>query len=181
MAEETRAINAENNLDNMIKTAQDTLKQSIEDESKLRNDSLSQLDNSIKENSTNHSKSISSEQSRAINAETILDSKINNVETTFTIENEATLRTDSFNQLENKINEESINHSKAVMLEELRAFTVESNLDLKLYTIELNLDSKIKNVETNLNQSITNETTSRSNADKMMTFVCVGEAEGKLP
>ena len=38
MAEETRAINSENNLDNMIKTAQDTSNQSIEDESKLRND-----------------------------------------------------------------------------------------------------------------------------------------------
>ena len=47
MAEESRAINSENNLDNMIKTAQDTLKQSIEDESKFRNDSLSQLENSI--------------------------------------------------------------------------------------------------------------------------------------
>ena len=38
----------------------------------------------------------------------------------------------------------------------------------------------MKNVESNLNQSITNETTNRSNADKMMTFVYVGEAEGKL-
>jgi hypothetical protein len=38
----------------------------------------------------------------------------------------------------------------------------------------------MKNVEINLNQSITNETTSRTNADKMMTFVCVEEAEGKL-
>ena len=37
MAKETRAINAENNLDNMIKTAQDTLNKSIQDESKLRN------------------------------------------------------------------------------------------------------------------------------------------------
>ena len=63
MAEEIRAINSENNLDNMIKTAQDTLNKSIEDESKLRNDSLSQLENSIKEDSTNHSKAISSEQS----------------------------------------------------------------------------------------------------------------------
>ena len=96
------------------------------------------------------------------------------------IEDEATLRTDTLIQLENKINEESINHSKAVMLEELRAFTVESNLDLKLYTIELNLDSKIKNVESNLNQCITTEETARINSDKMMTFVCVGEAEGKL-
>jgi hypothetical protein len=69
MAEEARAINAEKNLDSMIKTAQDTLNQSIEDESKLRNDSLNQLENSIKEDSTNHSKAISSEQSRAINAE----------------------------------------------------------------------------------------------------------------
>ena len=32
MAEESRAINAKNNLDNMIKTAQDTLNKSIEDE-----------------------------------------------------------------------------------------------------------------------------------------------------
>ena len=35
MAEETRAINFENNLDNMIKTAQDSLNQSIVHESKL--------------------------------------------------------------------------------------------------------------------------------------------------
>ena len=41
MAEEARAINAEKNLDSMIKTAQDTLNQSIEDELKLINDSLS--------------------------------------------------------------------------------------------------------------------------------------------
>jgi hypothetical protein len=182
MAEEIRAINSENNLDNMIKTAQDTLKQSIEDESKLRNDSLSQLENSIKENSTNHSKSISSEQSRAINAETILDSKINNVETTLneSIENEATIRTDSFNQLENKINEESTNHSKTILSEELRAITAETTLDSKINNVETTLDSKMKNVESNLNQSITNETTNRSNADKMMTFISVGEAEGKL-
>jgi hypothetical protein len=79
MAEETRAINSENNVDNMIKTAQDTLNQSIEDESKLRNYSLSQLENIVKEDSTNHSKSIMSEELRAINSETILDSKINNV------------------------------------------------------------------------------------------------------
>ena len=31
MAEETRAINSENYLDNMIKTAQDTLNRSIEE------------------------------------------------------------------------------------------------------------------------------------------------------
>ena len=55
MAEETRAINSENNLDIMIKTAQDTLNQSIEDESKLINDSLSQLENIIQKKSTNHS------------------------------------------------------------------------------------------------------------------------------
>ena len=73
MAEESRAINSENNLDNMIKTAQDTLNKSIEDESKLRNDLLSLLENSIKENSTTHSKSIMSEELRAINSETILD------------------------------------------------------------------------------------------------------------
>ena len=40
MAEESRAINSEKKIDNMIKTAQDTLKQSIEDESKLRKLSL---------------------------------------------------------------------------------------------------------------------------------------------
>ena len=33
MNEQIRASNAENNLDNMIKTAQDSLNQSIEDES----------------------------------------------------------------------------------------------------------------------------------------------------
>ena len=45
-----------------------------------------------------------SEELRAINSETILDSKINNVKTTLneSIEDEATIRTDSFNQLENK-------------------------------------------------------------------------------
>ena len=69
MAEESRAINSENNLDNMIKTAQDTFNKSIEDESKLRNDSLNQLENIVKEDSTNHSKSIMSEELRAINAE----------------------------------------------------------------------------------------------------------------
>ena len=36
MAEESRAINSENNLDNMIKTAQDSLNQSFEDESKIK-------------------------------------------------------------------------------------------------------------------------------------------------
>ena len=182
MAEETRAINSENNLDNMVKTAQDTLNQSIKDESKLRNDSLSQLENSIKEDSANNSKAILSEQSRAINAESTLDNMIKIIQNTLneSIEDEATLRTDTLIQLENKINEESINHSKAIMLEELRAFTVESNLDLKLYTIELNLDSKIKNVESDLNQSITTEETARINSDKMITFVCVAEAEGML-
>jgi hypothetical protein len=64
--------------------------------------------------------------------------------------------------------------------EELRATTAETTLDSKINNVETTLDSKMKNVESNLNQSITNETTNRSNADKMMTFVCVGEAEGKL-
>jgi hypothetical protein len=96
------------------------------------------------------------------------------------IEDEATIRTDSFNQLENKINEESTNHSKAFLSEELRATTAETTLDSKINNVETTLDSKMKNVESNLKQSIAFEETARTNADKMISFVCVGEAEGKL-
>ena len=96
------------------------------------------------------------------------------------IEDEATVRTDSFNQLENKINEESTNHSNAILSEELRATTAETTLDSKINNVETTLDSKMKNVENNLNQSITTEETARINSDKMITFVCVAEAEGML-
>jgi hypothetical protein len=64
--------------------------------------------------------------------------------------------------------------------EELRATTAETTLDSKNSNVETSLDSKMKNVESNLNQSITTEKNARINSDKMMTFVCVGEAEGKL-
>jgi hypothetical protein len=130
----------------MIKTAQDTLNQSIEDESKLINDLLSQFETIIKEDSTNHSKAISSEQSRAINAECTLDDMIKIIQNTLneSIEDKATIRTDLSNQLENKINEESTNHSKAFLSEELRATTAETNLELKINNVETTLDSKIK-------------------------------------
>ena len=66
------------------------------------------------------------------------------------------------------------------MSEELRETTAEITLDSKINNVGTTLDSKMKNVESNLNQSIKTEETARINSDKMMTFVSVGEAEGKL-
>jgi hypothetical protein len=96
------------------------------------------------------------------------------------IEDESKLINDSLIQLENKINEELTNKSDAISSEQIRASNAESNLDVKLDNIESTLDSKIKTVESNLNKSITNETTNKINCDKMMVFVSVAEAEGKL-
>ena len=182
MAEEIRAINSEINLDNMIKTAQDTLKQSIEDESKLRTESLIKLENNIIEEVKTMHNDIMNEQIRASNAENNLNNMIQTAQYTLnkSIEDESKLRTESLIKLENNIIEGAKTMHHDIMNEQIRAINAESNLNVKLDTIELNLDSKIKNVESNLNQSITNETTDRSNADKMMTFVSVGEAEGKL-
>jgi L-rhamnose mutarotase len=78
----------------MIKTTQDSLKEYIEDESKLRTNSLIQLENSIIEEYKTMHRDIMNEESRAINAENNLDNMIKNTQDTLnqSIENESKIK-----------------------------------------------------------------------------------------